>query len=189
MKRTILAATLAVALGAAAHAAAPTAYPTQPQEPISTIGGRDYEGGEDIAPARGRGRRAERMRPRIQEALDIDEATADRLEEIIRSSMEARREAHRALAEAHRDLAALVERDAPEAELRPALDRLVAAKRAAASAGESYERILALLGPEKTARFALMSAQFVVQRRSSRPGWRGSNDDRWGGDVRRGPTW
>lgn len=191
MKRMILAATLTVALGAASPlaAAAPTAYPTHPQEPISTIGGRDYQGGEDVAPARGRAAHAARMRSRIQEVLEISDEQADRLEGIVRASMEAKRDANRALAETHRDLTALVERDAPAAELRPALDRLVAAKRAAASAGESYEQILALLGPEKTARFALMSAQFVVQRRTARPGWRGSDDDRWGGDRRRGPTW
>lgn len=161
-----------------AHAGSRSAYPAP--------GGARRA--QQAQPAASAADRDEVVRARIQQTLELTNDQTTRLETILRNAHQEKNDAMDQLFQAHRALSELVDRNASDAEVRAGLDRLVEAKRVSARAGESYDEILALLGPQKTAKFALMYARFLVQRRSTQPGWRGSADTRWrGGDH--GPTW
>lgn len=182
MRHLIIAAAAVAAAAVSADAAAPTAYPAPARAPIARPAA--WRGSPEATRPPRAGRR-----PPIQEALGLTDEETRRLEEILRAAADERREARQALGREHRRLAEMVEAGASSADLRAQLDRLTEAKRAAARAGEAYEEILALLGPERTARFALMGAEFRIERRSSLPGWRGSTDPRWRSGRARGMTW
>ena len=130
---------------------------------------------------RDEGRGRERMISRIAEKLDIDTATAQKMQEIMKNGMEARKKLSEELKANMKSLKELVDKGASEAELNAQIDKVEANRDAIHSAMLSGgKEIRQLLGTEKYAKWLVMQGKAMSQMRERRGGQGARNSNRGG---------